>query len=245
MIPLVIAGIGAAGMAYGMMKDRQKYNSPNYSDIDLAKDNPELYAQLMKYEQLGKELEAQYAQRMTGPSASEQRAKQAMLDNMRGSLAARGSLGGSTELLAARDVEQQFMDQVAQNMRAEQAALMQQRLAQGAQQYNMFAQGQGDIMNKLSQEAMIDYQSRVAEDEARNKFFAGLMSGGMGMYGAQIGADAASKNAAVLAAQNAQYQGVPTYQAVPQQAPVYYRPAPYNPAPYYQPNVYSPSRSIG
>jgi hypothetical protein len=245
MLPLAIGlmAVGGAGMAYGMMKGRQKYNSPNYNDIDLAKDNPALYAELMKYQQMVQAQEALYNQRGTGPTMSEERARSQQLADMRSSLAARGSLGGSTEFLAQQDLNARFQDEVAQRTFQQQQAMMQQLAAMKGNQYNMYAQAQGDIMNKLTNEAMMDYQSRQAQDQARNQFFSGLMSGGMGLYGAKIGADASTKNAAILAAQNARYQGVPTYQPnpaphllplyptyqQPQQSPMQYQYGQYSP----------------
>lgn len=230
MLPLAIGlmGVGAAGTAYGLMQPRQKYNSPNYDDIDLSRDNPSLYAELQKYEQLGNQLEAQYNQRKTGPNNAELRMRDQALNDQRNNLQSRGALGGSTSLLAERDLNSRFQDEVMARAFQEQQALMQQRMAQRAQQAQMFGNAQQNIYQNLSHNADIDYQSRVAQDRARNQFFSGLMGAGTGLYGANQQAGAMAANTAALQQQQAAYQGVPqgySPQAsspyVPQQVPSY------------------------
>lgn len=226
MLPLAVGlmAVGAAGTAYGMSKGRQKYTSPNYADIDLSKDNPALYAELQKYEQLGNRLEALYNQRKTGPNAQEMRMRDQAMNDQRASLAARGGLGGSTELLANRDLNMNFQQQVQQQAFQEQQAMMQQMLAQRAQQAQMFGNAQQGIYQNQAQANMMDYQSRMAQDQARNQMFSGLLGAGAGMYGANQQASAMAANTAALQQQNQMYQGVPQQ---PQQSP-YPQPAYYN-----------------
>jgi hypothetical protein len=239
MLPLAVGlmAVGAAGTAYGMMKPRQKYTSPNYNDIDLSRDNPALYAELQKYEEMGKQLEALYNQRKTGPNASEMRMRDQAMADQRASLAARGSLGGSTELLAGQDLNQRFQDEVMQRAFQEQQALMAQRLAQGQAQAGMFANAQQNIYGNMANANMLDYQSRMAQDQARNQMFSGLMGAGIGAYGANQQAGAMAANTAALQAQNQAYQGIPQ-QPQYQMAPAYAAPA-------YQPNPYNPYSRIG
>lgn len=222
MLPLAIGlmGVGAAGTAYGMMKGPQKYNSPNYADIDLSKENPALYAELQKYEQLGNQLEALYNQRKTGPNAQEMRMRDQAMNDQRASLAARGGLGGSTEMLANRDLNMNFQQQVQRQAYAEQQQMMAQMMAQKAQQAQMFGNAQNQIFGQQQQVAMMDYQGRQAQDQARNQMFSGLLGAGAGMYGANQQAGAMAANTAAMQQQNQMYQGVPQQSPYPQ--PAYY-----------------------
>jgi hypothetical protein len=232
MLPLAVGLIaaGGAGTAYGLMKKPAQYNSPNYDDIDLARDNPLLYAELQKYEQIGNELEAQYNQRRTGPSNSEMRMFDDAQAQQNNQLQARGSLGGSTALLASRDLHDNFQNQVMQRAFQEQQQMLAQLSAQRAQQAQLYGNAQNSVMQNLSQQAMADYQGKMAQDQARNQFFSGLMGGGMGLMGSGMQANAVGKNTAALQQQQGAYQGVP-------QGPNPYQPAP---MPSYQFGQYSP-----
>lgn len=233
MLPLAIGlmAVGGAGAAYGLMKKPQQYNSPNYDDIDLARDNPALYAELQKYEKLGNVLEAQYNQRKTGPNNAELRMRDQALNDQRNNLQSRGALGGSTSLLAERDLNARFQEEVMARAFQEQQAMMAQRLAQRQAQAQMFGNAQQGIMANMNQAAMMDYQGRQAQDQARNQFFTGLMGAGAGMYGASQQAGAMNANTAALQQQQAAYQGVPggapmsspaNYYQSSQVAPAYY-----------------------
>lgn len=231
-------GAGIGGSLGGMLKPREKYKSPSFADIDLARDNPALFAELQKYEQLGSRLEALYNQRRTGPSAAEQRMKEGALQDQRQNMASRGLLGGSTSMLAEQDLNRRFQEDVMARSAAEQQALMGQLLAQRQNQIGLMSGAQNAIMGNLGQEAMTDYNSRVANDQARNQFFMGLAQGGMGLYGANQQANAMNANTAALAAQRQAYAGVPQAGAyapppVLMQQPAYQMPAFGSSSPYY------------
>ena len=84
---------------------------------------------------------------------------------------------------------------------------------QGAANYaQMFGNAQQDIYNNMAQANMLDYQSRMAQDQARNQFFGSLVGAGTGLYGANVQANAMNANTAALQRQNQLYQGVPASQ---------------------------------
>lgn len=219
-----VAGAGVGGAIGGQFDKKTKYKSPSFADIDLARDNPQLYAQLMKQEEILAQYEALYNQRSTGPSLSEQRMRDQSLDAMRGQAASRGMLGGSTSFLNEMDFGERYNDQIAQRIFQEQQALLGARAAQQGNLVGLYGNAQNNIMNNMNQQSMTDYNQKMAEDMARNQFYASLMQGGAQMYGADKQSTAMDRNSDELRAMRmAQYYPQPAPQpVVVQQAPVNY-----------------------
>ena len=180
-----MAGAAIGGGAGGLFdsNDVGPYRSPSFADIDLAKENPELYAELMKVSAAADQAQRLYDQRNRGMNEMEVQQLAAGRANMSNNLANRGLLGTSAGLAAETGAEGQIRAQIAARAFQEQQALAQ--AAQQAHQglFQDYMQAQNQVMNPMHQAAQANWENQNAINQGNNQFYGGLINGGMSLAG--------------------------------------------------------------
>lgn len=173
-LSLGLLGVGAAGSLFGMFKGSPKLERPN-----LARDNPELWAQLEELKAQREELDRLYDQRRQGATAGEiagmAQARSEMGEKM-GNLGLVGSSAGA-QMMGGYDAK--LIDGLYDRIFREQQALMQARQQAQGNYLNAYSGAYGNEASFLNGQA----QAQAAEDMARNQFFGGLVNSGMSLYG--------------------------------------------------------------
>lgn len=209
----LIGGIG--GLFSGNNKPELKefefspdsLRSYSFADINLARENPDLYAELQRNAMLIKQAEQILAARSMGPTSQESRDM-------------RDTIGGYTNRMAAQGL---VGDPIAEAARADMEAKMRERLA--AQAYEQRLQGLGQLATMQNQHAdnmrmslsdvmqnknlgvqqslnrdqlmndryLGQYQADMGGYQSKNKFYGDMFSGGLGMLGNAYNANALAK----------------------------------------------------
>lgn len=179
MDPFTLAGIGM-GLAGGIgLLTGDSPEAPQLSDIDLARDNPELFQELQRLRRLVQQSEAMYNARRAGMSRSEQLDMERQLGGVNERLASQGLLGSSVGASQRAEAEQAMRDALARRVFDESQALYGNMSNMASNAFNATRQGLGDVMNaRLAQ-----YQQDMANQTARNQFFSGLMGSGLNLAG--------------------------------------------------------------
>ncbi len=180
-----VAG-GALGGAVGGLFDESDvgpYKSPSFSDIDLAKENPELYAELMKVSAAADEAQALYDQRNRGMSNLEAQQYASAKSNSEARLANQGLLGTSAGSSAQAGVEQQVLAQIAARAVQEQQALAQNNQAAHSALFQDYMAAQNQVVNPMQNAAYANWQNANQIHQGNNQFYGGLINGGMALAG--------------------------------------------------------------
>lgn len=171
--------------------------SYNFDDISLARDNPELYAQLMKNSLLIDQANQILNTRRQGMSPEEQRTLRETKNNMTARLAAQGLIGDPVAEQALADSEAKIRERASAQAYQDKLGAMQMLAGLQQQQYGNLAQGQNAIMgaNENNRNAslqrdlamagrdMQQFQDQVSQNQGRNQFYSGLLNGGLSMAG--------------------------------------------------------------
>ncbi len=171
------AGLGFIGGLLG--GDDEELQSPMFSDISLARDNPELWARIQQ-----NDLQIQAAQRAldsrrAGMTAQEQYG----LNDARSTLGAqqswRGTLGSSTGVAQQADLEGRLRAQIAERAYKEQLGLMANVQGLHQQQFQDTRAGLQDVMQAMQ----YGNKNAQAEQIAGNQFWSGGFNSGMNAIG--------------------------------------------------------------
>jgi hypothetical protein len=186
----IMAGIGAAGMLKGMLEDSPEYNAPSFADIDLQKENPELWKELQRELALADQAEALYNNRRKGATFSE---KQEMQDSINSLLQRQGSMGqlgsavGASQAVSAENL---LRSRIAERAFREEQALLGQSMNARRSYLGDVSSAQQAVMAPLQQKAQAEYQNAQQEQMGMNQMFSGLFNGGLSAYGNQQNVDA-------------------------------------------------------
>lgn len=179
------AGVGASiGGGLGTILGNSgagDFQSPSFSDINLATENPELYQQIMQLDSVANQAEQQYQQRAQGPTAYENNELNQSRVTSQNQLASQGLLGTSAGVSAEEGTQQQVQAQIAQRAAAQQNADLQQALASRQAVVNATAQGQQQVFNPMMTGAQMNYQNALNQSQAQNQFGSGLINGGIAL----------------------------------------------------------------
>lgn len=141
----------------------------NYSDVDLARDNPELYRQIKELEQQRDQLKQELTSRQAGMSIMEARGLQDQKAAQASQLAGQGILGSSAGQSAQANAEALARAQIQQNAFAQRQALQQQIL--GADQ------GIGGAYSNTLASTLAAKNGQVAQNNDNNMSRASYNSG--------------------------------------------------------------------
>lgn len=169
-------GYGAGGALSNMFSDSE---APTLSDVNLARDNPELWKELQGLEALVGEYDRQYAQRKQGATAGEL----AGVAEGRGHYAEQlGNLGltGSTAGAQLQGAHEAKMQDALMNRIAQERQQLLAQLFQAKQAYaSAFANGQQGVLASLQGRANAHNQ----DQESQNQFYSGIGNAGLRMLG--------------------------------------------------------------
>jgi len=187
------AGIGALGGLLGFM-----HHTPQYSDIDLAKDNPELYKQIQANQALLAQANAAYQARRSGVTASEQMARSQAMAQTQNGLASQGLLGTSYGLSSATDQNNKLNASLQDRIYQEQLGLMQNAQNQGQTVYNQTKGALDDVM-----------AAKQGQSAQQTGLYSGLMGAGAGLVSSSLTNGQLNTNNANYMNQ---FSGYPSYQ---------------------------------
>lgn len=179
MMALGTMGAGALGSLYGMLKPDPK--TPSLADVDLARDNPDLWKQLQQLQSMNRELDTMYRTRRAGATASELAQLGAGRSQLSDQLATRGLVGSSAGSQQQAAAEAQMQAAIQQRAYQEMMQLMQAR-QQAEQQYT---QNFSNAQQQALASKFPGYQAQMQNNAERNQFYGGLFGAGMNMYGTQ------------------------------------------------------------
>lgn len=179
MDPLTIGtlGIGALGSLGGLFSSAPAV--PTYRDVNLARQNPDLWKQLQELQTMSAELDKQYKNRQQGATAGEM----ANIAQARGQAYERqgnqGLIGSSAGSSMMGRQEAEMQNALQQRIRQEQQAL----LAQAMQGRQAYASALQSAQQQQLAALQAQQQQAMGEQQSRNQFFGGIMNSGLGMYG--------------------------------------------------------------
>lgn len=182
----LLGGTGLATNLIGFLTRPQTPESPLFSDINLANENPELYQQLQNYQAAIDQAQAAARSRGDGILPSEQRnldQSLAKLDEQQINLGIAGTEMGNRNRSKA---ESRLRESIAERAFRERQALEGNVQNLLANKYNMTRAGLQDALSaRLGQ-----IQNEQAQAAARNQFYSnlggGLMSAGANLYGTSL-----------------------------------------------------------
>jgi len=174
-----VAGYGAGGAISGAFKRDPKM--PSLADVNLARDNPELWKQLQELKAMNFELDRQYAQRREGATAGEISQMGEARSQAYERQGNQGLIGSSTGAGLMGKQEAEMQNALQERIFRERQAMLQASM-QGRQNY--LGQLQGAQQNALAG-MQGQVQNQIANDAARNQFYSGIFNAGAGMYGQQ------------------------------------------------------------
>jgi hypothetical protein len=209
------AAIGAIGTLKGMMD--KPPGVPSLSDADLKRQNPSLWQELQELKAINLELDRLYNQRSSGANAGEiaQMAEaRSKAYERQGNLGLIGSSAGA-EMMGAQ--EAQMQNAVQERIARERQNLLGQRM-QGRQAYAGMYQ---NAMAPVMAQANYRHQDQLAEMQARNQFFSGLLNTGANLYGQQMRADNLNDPEFLRSAWERQYGGPGYSYTGPSSSPEY------------------------
>jgi len=168
---------GAAGGLLGIFAGSG--DGPSLADVDLQRDNPDLWRELQQLQAMSMQYERLYAQRRMGPTAQERSQVQEGRGRMEEQQATLGMAGSSTGSRIMGEYNNQAMAAIQQRAFQEQ----QQLLAAQMQSKQMYAQQLAQGQQNALQSKMGQFQNQQQNSADRNQFMSGLVNAGIGMYG--------------------------------------------------------------
>lgn len=172
-------GIGLIGGLFaGSDSEPDPYVAPSFADINLQRDNPELYAELQQLKQQEKLQTQLYQARIAGPTVLERAQESDAANATAANSQARGqlgtSVGNSAREASADRIRQMIQERAMQegNAHLDNANRIQQQYLQG------FTGGQNAIMANRVAEAKAAAGASADEAAASNQFYSGLANAG-------------------------------------------------------------------
>lgn len=170
--------IGGLGSLFGMLKGTP--DAPSYADLDLAKENPDLWKELQRLQAVNRQYDDMFAARRAGANASELAQLAQGRSQVQDQLANRGLIGSSAGTSMQAGADAQMQGQIQERAFQEMMAMQQARQQAQAQYAQQLAQGQQMAMQPMQAQ----HQQGMQGDADRNQFFGGLLGAGLQMYGA-------------------------------------------------------------
>lgn len=186
-----LGGIG--GLAVGSMFDSPTsgpgltYNYRSVKDVDLSKENPELWKRIQSQDQIIQEARAMYEQRRKGMTDFEKQQLEDTKAEVRGQLAGSGLVGGSIGLAAEQNAANRYRNQILDRIYNEQQGLFNQYAGQSQLGFNMTNIGQQGVLEQLNRQIGLRAGADQAEMARQSNMLGGLMSIGGTVAGAAIG----------------------------------------------------------
>jgi len=175
----VAMGVGAAGSLANMFRKSPQYSAPTMEM--LRRQNPELYQALMAMRRQS-EIFGQMADARQGITPLQQQLMGQQQSQIMQQMANRGLVGSSAGTQMQADARARMMNQALAQAMQERQALMGAQL--GANQ--AFIGSTSQAMAPLQQQQQMQLQQDLANRQAQNQFFSGLMGGGMNLYGTNM-----------------------------------------------------------
>jgi hypothetical protein len=176
-------GAGVGAITGGLFGGHKSYQSPHFSDIDLQRENPELWAQLQSLGAMADHAEALYNQKVQNDAIDQARQVGQGVASVNDRLAHSGLLGTSAGLSNASDSESRLRTAIAQKAYMEQQQALQQAQSLRSNYLNQYSAAQQGAMAPLQQQAQINFQNDNANSAARNQFISGGLSALGNAYG--------------------------------------------------------------
>lgn len=187
--------------------------SYSFSDINLSRDNPQMYAELQKNAALIQQAQDILNSRSAGMTALEQRNMQQTMGDYSSRLASQGLIGDPVAEQARADQENKIHQQAAENAYNQRAQMMGQLSSMNQGQLSATQGALGQVMNaneanrqaSLNRDALINgrqmqgYQAGMDQYNTQQGMYGGLLSGGLGMVANKYSMD---QNQAFQAQQN-------------------------------------------
>lgn len=169
--------IGVAGALKNMFSKGP--HVPTLADINLQRDNPELWKELENLRAMTGEMERMYGERRQGATSGEMAGQAKARSSMNEQLGNLGLVGSSAGASAMGAFEAQQQDALQQRIFQEQMALMQ---AQQQAQQN-YIQSFDNAQRTALGVGQSQVQDHRQEQQGQNQFFGGLVNAGMNLYG--------------------------------------------------------------
>ena len=170
-----IGGIG--GGLLGMLSGSDD-EMMSFADVDLQRDNPDLWAELQNLEAMSQQYEKMYNARMQGPTMGERAQVEQGRSRLEEQQKTRGMGGSSAGARMMGEYNNQAMSSIQQRAFEEAMSLLsaQQNVSQARSQGIL--SGQNAIVNQGNQQV----QNQIGSDTARNQFMSGLINTGLKKY---------------------------------------------------------------
>lgn len=154
-------------------------DAPTYGDINLQKENPELWKELEELKAATSEYQSALTRRRSGPTPNEMIQKREAEDQIQAGLANRGLVGSSAGTGLMADAEARLSAQIQERAFQEEQQLMAAKTQAQAQYLNSLQGG----LHMAMEPRMASYQNDQQEDMAKNQLYSGLFNSGLALYG--------------------------------------------------------------
>ncbi len=175
-------GAGLGGL-FGLFSGSDpKIVAPTFADIDLAKENPQLYGRLQQQDALIKQAQGLYDQRRQSITPNEDRMYRDYLAQNGRNLQGSGLAGTSDGMALANNAARTYQDQLADRIYKEKLGLFDNLQNASNQGYNMNRQALGDVMQ--AKNAQMGVNENYLNNS--NQMWSGLFNGGLSALGQGI-----------------------------------------------------------
>lgn len=185
MDPITLAIIGgsiAGGGALGYMMNQDDISSPTYADINLERDNPAMWSQIIKNREAIEGARRALETRRQGMTDMERRRVAESRDQLANQQSQLGLLGSSVGANAQAAMTSRLHADIAE--RAYQEEMQRRQYMNQLQSHEADLYGTG--LNQAMQGKMGQYNNAMAEQQAKNQFWSSIMGGGIGVLGSGI-----------------------------------------------------------
>lgn len=175
------AGIGGGlGALFGLFQgDDPEIKVPTFTDIDLARDNPDLFKRLQENEKLLQEARRLYDRRRQGITSEEDRMYKESLADVNRGLVNSGLAGTSDGMMMAARARSEMDAKIAERIAAEELGLLNNLQGATRGMYDLTKDAYAATMAP----SLMEYQAAMGDQAAKNQFYSGLFSGGLSMLG--------------------------------------------------------------
>ncbi len=180
-IGAALGGIGGGILGLFSGSD-PKIVAPTFADIDLAKENPELYGRLQQQDALIKQAQSLYDQRRQSITPNEDRMYRDYLAQNGRNLQGSGLAGTSDGMALANNAARTYQDQLADRIYKEKLGLFDNLQNTSVRGYDMNRQALGDVMQ--TKNAQMGVNENYLNNS--NQMWSGLFNGGLSALGQGI-----------------------------------------------------------
>lgn len=175
------AGIGAGlGLLGGFLGGSDSdITAPSFADINLAKENPDLFARLQQQESFVNEAKKLYDKRRQGMTPLEDQQMQNQLKDVGRQTALGGIAGGSEAYAISANAQRDAQNNIANRIYNEQNGLFQQYGQAQNGLYNNTRSALGDVMGQRMSQLGIQ-ENNLSNS---NQMWGGLVNGGLSALG--------------------------------------------------------------